>query len=66
MQNDTERDDRSKVPYAHTGGRAINAEYVGRTHTERIRAEIEAGTFETPERIDGTVDAMLEQLWDRR
>lgn len=28
----------------------------------RIRAEIEAGTFETPARIEGTVDRMLEEL----
>jgi len=28
----------------------------------RIRAEIAAGTFETPERIEGTVGRLLEEL----
>jgi anti-sigma28 factor (negative regulator of flagellin synthesis) len=28
----------------------------------RIRAEIATGTFETPERIEATVDALLEEL----
>ncbi|UCG33457.1 MAG: flagellar biosynthesis anti-sigma factor FlgM [Phycisphaerales bacterium] len=29
---------------------------------ERIRAEIEAGTYETPERINATVDILIEEL----
>ena len=28
----------------------------------RLRAEIAAGTFETPERINGTVDRLMEEL----
>ena len=32
---------------------------------ERVKAEIEAGTFETPERIDATVDRILEDLLPR-
>ncbi|MCP4250409.1 MAG: flagellar biosynthesis anti-sigma factor FlgM [bacterium] len=28
----------------------------------RIRAEISNGTFETPERLEGTVDRLLEEL----
>lgn len=39
------------------------------THTRRlagIKDEIRAGTFETPERIRGTVDALMDELWDRR
>ncbi len=30
----------------------------------QIRGEIEAGTFETPQRIEGTVDALLDELSD--
>jgi hypothetical protein len=29
----------------------------------RIRVELDAGTFETPERIEGTVDRLLKELW---
>ncbi len=29
---------------------------------DRVRAEIEAGTYETPERIDQTIEAMLGEL----
>ena len=28
----------------------------------RIRAEIEAGTYETPERLEATIDRLLEEL----
>ena len=30
----------------------------------QIRGEIEAGTFETPERIEGTVEILLDELSD--
>jgi anti-sigma28 factor (negative regulator of flagellin synthesis) len=30
---------------------------------ERVRHEIRTGTYETPERIDATVDALLEELF---
>ena len=29
---------------------------------ERVRAEIEAGSYETPERINATVDILMEEL----
>lgn len=29
---------------------------------DRVRAEIEAGTYETPERIDQTIEAMLGEI----
>ena len=30
----------------------------------RVRAEIEAGTYETPERIDAAIDRLLDELGD--
>jgi hypothetical protein len=35
---------------------------VPRTRISEIRAEIKAGTFATPERVDGTVERLLEIL----
>lgn len=29
---------------------------------ERVRNEIDAGTYETPERIDATVDRLMEEI----
>jgi anti-sigma28 factor (negative regulator of flagellin synthesis) len=31
-------------------------------HQQQIKAEIQAGTYETPERIEGTVDRLLDVL----
>ena len=31
---------------------------------ERVRAEIEAGDYETPERLDAAIDGMLDDLAD--
>ena len=30
---------------------------------ERVRAEIQAGTFETPERLDITIERLMEELF---
>ncbi|MBK7406484.1 MAG: flagellar biosynthesis anti-sigma factor FlgM [Phycisphaerales bacterium] len=29
---------------------------------DRVRAEIDAGTYDTPERVDGAVSRMLEEI----
>ena len=47
---------------ANVMGRLRSMPEVRRTLVERIRAEIEAGGYETPERINGTIEAVLEEL----
>jgi hypothetical protein len=42
--------------------RADGQSHVGIARTLEIRAEIKAGTFLTPERVDGTVERLLEIL----
>jgi hypothetical protein len=66
MQNDTERDDRSKVPWSHHNGRAIHAEYVGQTHAARlagITQAVQDGSYDDtdPVRVAVTVERMLEE-----
>jgi len=41
------------------GPRKIRTELV-----ERVRAEIEAGQYDTPERFQAALERMMEKLWD--
>lgn len=43
--------------------RIQNGEMVRMDLVERVRGEIEAGRYETPERIDATVDKLLDDLF---
>ncbi len=42
--------------------RAKEMPMVRRELVERIRAEIDSGTYETPERIEAAIDRLLEEL----
>ena len=38
---------------------------VRRKLVNRVRAEIEAGTFETPDRIEATIDCILDEILEK-
>ena len=49
-------------PAAETLARATGESSLRLAHVAAIRAELAAGTFETPERINGTVDRLIDVL----
>ncbi len=52
-------------PMAEWIRRAKETPSVRHDLVEQIRAEIEAGTYETPERIESAVDGLLAELRDQ-
>jgi len=46
------------------GRRVRRLPEIRRDLVERVRAEIAAGTYETPERIDAAIDALLAEMLD--
>lgn len=58
-------DERDVVEFSAQGralARAVRESSLRIAKTRAIRAEIEAGTYETPERIQGTVQRLLDVL----
>ncbi len=56
---------RDTVEFSHAGmalARAVEDSSLSLARTRVIRAEIHAGTFETPARIEGTVERLLDVI----
>jgi len=47
---------------AHWADRARKLPSVRRELVERVKAEIEAGTYETSDRLDAAIDRLIEEL----
>jgi len=46
-------------------GKSNETQGVRRELVDRVRAEIAAGTFETPDRIEATIDCILDEILER-
>ena len=46
-------------------GKSDETKPVRRKLVDRVRAEIAAGTFETPDRIEATIDCILDEILER-
>ena len=46
-------------------GKSDKVRPVRRKLVDRVRAEIAAGTFETPDRIEATIDCILDEILER-
>jgi hypothetical protein len=50
---------------ATKAGKSDKTRPVRRKLVNRVRAEIEAGTFETPDRIEATIDCILDEILEK-
>ncbi len=62
--------DSARKPSGKTGktkksGKSDNSPPVRRKLVDRVRAEIAAGTFETPDRIEATIDCILDEILEK-
>lgn len=58
MRDESEQSIAARLAARAKGHAAVRTELV-----ERVRREIEAGTYETAERIDATVDRLLDEIF---